>query len=153
MSSVLALSKLYAENRRKFIFKVYPYTRNYDVAEDLVQEAFLKAFDKFSQYKPEKGSLKGWFVKILFSSLWDHMREQKKVPYMMHIDAALEAELSSYDDEADLAALLQTVKNPLHKKILTSKLVFGLSYKEVAGMQGVKEEGVRKIVERFRSNQ
>jgi len=151
--SVMNLSKLYTENRRKFIFKIYPYTRSYDIAEELVQEAFLKAFSKFSQYNPEKGSLKGWFVKILFTSLWDHMREQKKIPYMMHIDTALEAELSSYDEEADLAALLQTIKNPMHKKVLVSKLMFGLSYKEVASTQGVKEESVRKIVERFRSSQ
>lgn len=146
----MTITKLYTENRRRFIFKLYPYTRNYDIAEDLLQDAILKAHIKYEQYDPKKGALKGWFTKILFSCLWDYMREQRKLPQMLDIDIVTDSDLISYEEDTSLVDLLDQVKNPTHKKILCARMLLGCSYGEIAKMSGTTKNSVRKIVQRFR---
>lgn len=146
----MTLAAMYTEHRRRFIFKLYPFTKNYDVAEDLLQEAIIKAFVKYDQYDPQKGAMKGWFTKILFSCLWDYLREQRKPPQILDIDSATEADLSSYTEDKELVTLLEEISNPLHKKMLYAKLVFGYSYGETAEMLNTTKTSVRKTVQRFR---
>lgn len=146
----MKLEKLYRDNRRTFIFKVYPYVRQYDIAEDLVQEAFSTALNKFEQYDKKKGSLKGWFTKILFSVLWNYMREIRKRPQMTNIDYLLDSDLLGYEEEPDLREHLLALKNVSHKKILASHLILGYSPKETASAVKTTEANVRKVVQRFR---
>ena len=146
----MTLEQLYRQHKKSFIFKVYPYTHLYDVSEDLVQEAFTKAYLNLPQYDKKKGALKGWFTKILFSCLWDYMREKKRHPPTFDIESVLESDLLAYEEEPDLQTYLQQVKNPLHKSILIAHLILGCSPQEVSGVLGTTPENVRKTVQRFR---
>jgi RNA polymerase sigma-70 factor (ECF subfamily) len=57
-------------------------------AEDVVQEAFLKAYRGFDSLK-EDGNTKGWMVTVLLNTMRDHIRQRVRTPVV------------SLDDEPD----------------------------------------------------
>jgi len=149
----VTLLELYTQQRRSMVFKVYPYVHNYEVAEDLVQDAFTRAFSIISQYDERRGSIKGWFVKILFSCLWNYKRQQKKQVITYHIDSVSENDLLSYEEEPDIREYLMSVSNPKHRKALVASILLGHTYSEAASIAELSEANVRKVVQRFREKE
>lgn len=146
----MTLEELFRTHRKFFIFKMKRYVHEWGLAEDLVQEAFVKALLCQSQYNAKKGSLKGWFTKILFSHLWSYMRDVKKSPKMCDIDLVSEQDLFSYGEYHNLYNYVTQVANPIHQKVLVGFFVFGYTYKELATMFNLTQSNIRKIVQRFR---
>ncbi len=149
----MILETLYATQRKTFIFKIRPYVRDYDVAEDIVQEAFTRALSKIDQYDPKKGPMKGWFTKILFSCVWSHLRNLKKTPPMYDIDLVLETDLLAYEEEPNLREYIRGVYNIKHRQVLLAYFVLGNTNSEIAAMTGLTQDNVRKIVQRFRDGE
>jgi RNA polymerase sigma-70 factor, ECF subfamily len=52
------------------------YTRDRDTAQDIIQESFIKAFDKLSDFN-FSGSFEGWLRRIVVNSAIDHFRKSK----------------------------------------------------------------------------
>lgn len=147
----MTLAQLY-KDRRKFIFKINPHIRDYNTSEDLVQDAFLKAFEKIGQFDPKKGSLKGWFTKVLFSCVWDYVRSTRKVPAMLDIALVLEHDILAYEPDPELTDIIRDVKNPEHRRVLLAHMVLGYSPKEISQVSGMTQDNVRKIIQRFRED-
>ena len=148
----MTLEELYKQ-RRSLIFKIKPFVKDYDVAEEIVQDAFTRALDRISQYDKRKGPLKGWFTKILFSCVWKHLRELRKQPPMYDIDLVLESDLLAYEEEPNLRHYVSKTVNVRHKQVLLAHFVLGYTYAEVASTLGITQDNVRKIVQRFRDDQ
>lgn len=146
----MTLENLY-KDRKGFIYKIYRYVGTYDIAEDLVQEAFTKALDKFPQYDRNKGALKSWFNSILFSVMWNYKRSLKRTPFTVDIVDYLDSEDFAYYEDTELRDILMEVDNKLHRKVLLSHLVLGYSLEETSSLTGVNVGNARKIVQRFRS--
>lgn len=75
-----------AEAEKEFFFlfaaKVLTICRRYVVddamAKDLMQECFLKIFDKLEQYDTKKGKLEGWIYKISTNVILQQIRPKKR---------------------------------------------------------------------------
>jgi RNA polymerase sigma-70 factor (ECF subfamily) len=50
---------------------------NYEDAQDVCQEAFLKAFRNLEKFDLQK-NFKSWFYSLLYNSCLDHMRKRKR---------------------------------------------------------------------------
>ena len=48
-------------------------------AEDVVQEAFVTAFEHLNDYAPEKASLKTWLYRIAYHKALHHLRRRKRL--------------------------------------------------------------------------
>lgn len=147
------LETLYTQQRRLFVSKVRPYVSSYDVAEDIVQDAFTRAVSCVHQYDKRRGPIKGWFTKILFSCVWKHLRELKKRPPMYDIETVLESDLLAYEVEPDLRDYVKKTHNIKHKQVLLGYFVLGNTYQEIASLLGLTQDNVRKIVSRFREGE
>jgi RNA polymerase sigma-70 factor (ECF subfamily) len=62
------------------------YTRNPADAEDLVQEAFAKAYRAFHQYEPGT-NLRAWLYRILTNTYINTYRRQQRQPTPVSVDA------------------------------------------------------------------
>ncbi len=54
------------------------YTRDKDTAQDMLQDAFIKTFDKIGDFN-FSGSFEGWLRRIVVNTAIDHIRRNKQM--------------------------------------------------------------------------
>ena len=96
----------WAEQYRRHIGKMvgacYRYVADWDLAEDLAQDAFLAAMEKASTFRAF-GSFEGWLKKIAINQALMHLRD---CPEMVEWDENLHSQET--EEEADEQNLSQT---------------------------------------------
>lgn len=110
-------------------------TRIDEVAEDVLQESFVKIYKNIHKYDESKGTLFTWILNICRNSAIDKIRygrEFKNVPFdsldlNISNDTNPEVELAN----SELWALLDKLDNG-HKEVLKLSYYFGYSHKEIS---------------------
>ena len=143
-------------------------TRHQDDAEDLVQEAAVRAFRSFHSFEPGT-NFKAWFFRILTNCYYYRHRRQRHEGPPVEFDETPElylynrtAELGLHQGAADPAqALLNRLDSDQiagalqglpHEYRLVSTLYFieDFSYEEIAGILGIPVGTVRSRLHRGR---
>lgn len=122
--------------------------RNPQDAEDLVQEAYMKAFAAFHQYTPGT-NLKAWLYRILTNTYINAYRKRQREPYQANTDTVEDWQLAqagahdsrglpSAESEAlarlpdsDVKEALQSIPEDFRMAVYYSD-VEGFSYKEIS---------------------
>ncbi len=127
---------------------------NTQEAEDIMQEAFLAAFDKIDDYR-EKVSFGAWLKKIVVNKSLDALRK-KRIEFVdpetqnLNITATDEKEEEpDYDTESIRRALEQLPAG--YRTILTLYLFEGYDHEEIAGILGISNATSRS--QYFRARQ
>lgn len=142
--------------------------RNPADAEDLVQEAYTKAYSAFHQYKPGT-NLKAWLYRILTNTYINLYRKRQREPLrtstdtvedwqmasaMEHSPAGLRsAEVEALDHlpDSDVKAALQAIGEDFRMAVYFVD-VEGFSYKEASEILGVPIGTVMSRLHRGRKN-
>ena len=110
-------------------------------AEDIMQEAFFKAFDKINTYKNEV-SFGAWLKRIVVNTSLDFLKKRKIIA--ISIDEAVgisdNIDESSSDFEPESIEQIRMAMKDLpegYKLILNLVLIEGYSHDEVAEMLGI----------------
>lgn len=126
-------------------------TRNQEDAADMAQEAFIRAYAKLEQYKPEY-SFRSWILRICANHTKNLFRKRvrRRSAEEKHLrNVALEEEATAPDYhrlEDALASLPVKLAAPLRLKHME-----GLSYNEVAGILGIGVSAAKMRVMRARN--
>ena len=118
------------------------YTNNYEEAQDVLQDGFIKVFNKLSKFV-NKGSLEGWVRRIMVNTALDHYRKNKKFQKDVEIDAvSFKLEKQEYIVESinaqDLLKIIQTIPEG-YRIVFNLFAIEGYSHKEIAEQLGVTE--------------
>ena len=118
------------------------YARNTDDAEDILQDAFIKVFNKIGQFKFE-GSFEGWIRKIVVNTAlkkYSLIRYSKELTgYEVNennggnVDAAAYAHLT----EKDLLVLINSLPDG-YRLIFNLYVIEGYQHEEIASMLGIQ---------------
>ncbi len=125
------------------------------VAEDMMQEAFLKAFSKIDTYE-EGGSFGGWLKRITTNHCLDWIR--KKRPYIVDFEEAKEKADTIEDEPSEESELYAEVMKGVEKlpsqQHIVVKLFYieGYAHKEIAEMLEITELASRSLLHRARKN-
>lgn len=129
---------------------------NEDEADDLVQKAAIKAFEKQDKYK--EGNFIGWCVTILYRLFLDDIKKNKSALKGFHI-VELHEELDLIEDEqpdpengkVDIDNVNKTLE-VMNERCRTLLTLFGqgLKYKEIAEKLSVKQGTVMSGLSRCR---
>lgn len=124
------------------------YMHSYEAAEDVMQEAFVKAFKNLSQYKGEV-SFGAWLKKIVINQCLDVLK-------IKQLDV-VSAEDATYDivEEAtwkvDIAAV-DSIKLSIqnlpenYRTVVQLYLVEGYDHSEISGFLGISENTSRSLL-------
>jgi RNA polymerase sigma-70 factor (ECF subfamily) len=127
-------------------------TRNPADAEDLVQEAFTKAFASFHQYRPGT-NLKAWLYRILTNTYINTYRKKQRQPQQAQTDEiedwqlaraeahssvglrSAETEALDHLPDSDVKQALQSIPEDFRMAVYYAD-VEGFAYKEIAEIMG-----------------
>lgn len=133
----------------------YRIVRSREDAEDIIQECFIKAFQKMHQIK-EEVSLGAWLKRIVINSSLDRVRKKKKETWIEET-RVLDSEPEESEMEAYSEVSVEHIKecmNQLKEKyriILVLYMVEDYNHREIGELLNIKESTVRNQYRRGKS--
>lgn len=130
------------------------YCRTRAEAEEVLQEGFIKIFDRLRQFR-EKGSFEAWMRTIMIHTALTHLRLTKKYTAEMDVTEKVDLFLADTDplrklEGKDLMALIKTLPEP-QQTILNLFSVDGYPHAEIAGMLQISEASSRVLLHRAKA--
>jgi RNA polymerase sigma factor (sigma-70 family) len=130
------------------------YLRNSQEAEDVLQDGFVKVFQKIVDFKME-GSLEGWIRRIVVNTALDTIRKNKKLLDDVQIEE-VQYKVSFTDhqfDGMDLAQLMRLIDGMPdgYRIVFNMFAIEGYSHKEIADTLGVTENTSKSQYSRARA--
>lgn len=124
------------------------YARDRDSAEEMLQEGFIKVFDKLEGFD-YKGSFEGWMRRIIANTSIDQLRKGKKDPILTDNDEDFKLgaenpivekeEIQALEFRAELA--MEAIQNlsPAYRAVFNLYVMEEYTHKEIAEILGISE--------------
>ncbi|MCL2367888.1 MAG: sigma-70 family RNA polymerase sigma factor [Oscillospiraceae bacterium] len=161
-----AFEILVRTNQRKVYNLCLRMTGSQEDAEDLAQEAFLRAYQNLASYKGES-AFSAWLYRLTSNVCIDHLRRERKrdkgsLTYLDEAGTVQEIEvpderftpegtLERRQVQESIQKGLDTL-TPEHRNILVLREVGGLSYDEIAASLGLSAGTVKSRISRARQS-
>lgn len=117
------------------------YCQNQEDARDVLQEAFLKVFEKIAQYD-EKRSFLNWMKRIVINTAIDRYRQDVRSPTMHDehqlLNAPVDSAALSDLGEEDLIKCIQRLPSG-YRTVFNMYVIEGYSHKEIGERLGIAE--------------
>lgn len=137
-----AYKKFYDLFAKRMMGVCLRYTTNADEAQDILQDGFIKVFNKLPEFV-NKGSLDGWVRRIMVNTALDQYRKNKKYQKDIEIDT-YSYKLEDQDfiiesiNATDLLKIIQTIPEG-YRVVFNLFAIEGYTHKEIADELGVTE--------------
>ncbi|MFI5204915.1 MAG: RNA polymerase sigma factor [Flavobacteriales bacterium] len=137
-----AQARLYNTYARKMMGVCLRYAGNRDEAQDILQDGFVKVFEKLSTFQGQ-GSFEGWIRRIIVNTALDQYRKNKQRATELDIDEVGWSVESGSDTASmvhaeELLKILQKI--PVGYRVVFNLFAIeGYSHKEIAEQLGVSE--------------
>ena len=128
------------------------YAGNYDDAQDILQDGFLKVFEKIDQFG-FKGAFEGWIRKIMVNTALERFRTNYQVininDNLKEVDHEISGDFTSDIDARELIRFVQEL-SPRYRIVFNLYAIEGYSHKEIADMLGITEGTSKSNLSRAR---
>ena len=142
-----AFRELYDKYASPMLGVCFRYSKNRDDAEDILQEGFIKVFQKIDKYKGI-GSFEGWIRRIMVNTAINHYKANLKYAY--HEEFTDRNKIGTVNNEAEKYFVEESVsKNEImgivqklpdgYRLVFNMYVIDGLTHKEIALDLGVSE--------------
>jgi len=104
-------------------------------AEDIAQEAFVKAYYQLSKFDVEKGRFSTWLYKIATNLALDDLRKNKRKAVVEDIELQAAATMPVYleeDDKRTIRDAITTLEPPKYGDVIKAYFWDGKSYDAIA---------------------
>lgn len=131
---------------RKYAKKMYgiclSYVNERNLAQDVLQESFIKVFEKIKDFKSES-SLEGWIRRIITNTAIDHLRGKKRIQNYISGNVKITEDLNETNGYINLKTqdiLKQVSRLPDGARIVFNlHAVEGYTHKEIAKKLNITE--------------
>ncbi len=149
-----AQRELYQRFASKMMGVAMRYANSPEEAQDVLQDAFIKVFERIKSFKKE-GSLEGWIRRVVVNTALDSIRKHKKEKYNV---ALAEAEYLASDKDFiienmsanELLQLLRTIPQG-YRTVFNLYAIEGYSHKEIAEQLNISENTSKSQFSRAKS--
>lgn len=143
-----AFRELYDKYASPMLGVCYRYSKNRDDAEDILQEGFIKVFQKINNYKGT-GSFEGWLRRIMVNTAINHYKANLKYAFQEEFSDNTK-NMRSVNNESESLFIEESVSKKEIMSIVQNlpdgyRMVFnmytldGMTHKEIAQDLGVSE--------------
>lgn len=149
-NDIKAQSEIYQLYASKLFALCLKYSRNYQEAQDNLQNGFITIFNKIDQFK-FKGSFEGWLKRIVINTVMQTYR-QKNVLNLITEEIPEEVEIEVEEEDLSLDYLLGKVQElpTKYRMVFNMYVLDGYSHKEIAGMLEISEGTSKSNLSRAR---
>ncbi|MDA8021162.1 MAG: sigma-70 family RNA polymerase sigma factor [Thermoanaerobaculia bacterium] len=160
-----AFSYLVERYQRPVLSLIYRMVHDPVLAEDLAQEAFVRAYQRLDRYQPGR-KFSSWLFKVAHNRTIDHLRRKKPVEVDLEAQAdggeskweVLEADedASSPERHFEMGETARTIGRALadlrdnYREVLVLRFEHELSYQEIADVTGASLSSVKVLLHRAR---
>jgi RNA polymerase sigma-70 factor, ECF subfamily len=136
------VTRLYRENGAFVLSYVTRLLQDRHLAEDVVQETMLRAWQHCAEFSEQKGSVRGWLIKVAHNVALDKIRMRQSRPAEVAEGAAPEPPVA---DHADTVVTALQVRNalarlsPQHRAVIEEIYLNGHTAREAAARLGIPE--------------
>ncbi len=143
----------------------YRYAKDSDEAQDMVQNGFIKVFNKLDVYNFD-GSLEGWIRRIMVNTAIDQIRKNKRDPFLIEDDERIQnieedVPFSGDEDEfysklkAETAIKAISGLSPAYRMVFNMYVIEGYTHKEIAEYleisEGTSKSNLAKAKQKLRA--
>jgi len=136
------VARLYADSGPAVLSYVTSLLGDRYLAEDVVQETMLRAWRHCGQLSEEKGSVRGWLMRVAHNIAMDKLRMRRCRPTEVAESAAPELAVSDHAEAVVTAVYVRTALGRLparHRAVLEQVYLNGLTAAEAAVVLGIPE--------------
>lgn len=141
--------QLLLENRREFLNFLERRLGRRDLAEDILQDAFARGFEKLDTLRDGEAVM-AWFYRVLRNAIIDHYRRKKSADHALsrfaqELERSEDAPESIHGEVCRCVARLAETLKPEYAEALRRIELDGLSVRGFAAEQGISQSnaGVR----------
>lgn len=135
-----ALRRIFDQESGRLVSIAQRIVRRRDLAEEVVQESFIRIWTHAHQYQPDRGSARGWIYAIVRNRALNLLRDGKREHSVEEVESFRESEETDeimiawhkLDRNARLYECLGALEEPKRNGILLA-YVGGYSHGEIAG--------------------
>jgi RNA polymerase sigma factor (sigma-70 family) len=131
--------KLYKMFSNRMFGLCLQYASNYDDACDILQDGFIKVFQKLEQFSG-RGSFEGWIRRIMINTALERYRSQLYLyPLTEQVSTREEAKNEEIFEKMSADDLLKLVQElpPRYRMVFNLYAIEGYPHKEIAEMMGI----------------
>ncbi|WP_462264873.1 RNA polymerase sigma factor [Mucilaginibacter sp.] len=145
---------LYKQYASKMLGVCLRYATDKMEAEDMMQNGFIRVFQKISDYRGE-GAFEGWVRRIMVHSSIEYYRKHHKMMQVVDItesgyDEGVSAIAPANLSARDLMNLIQQL-SPGYRMVFNMYAIEGYSHKEIAETMGISEGASKSQLSRART--
>ncbi|AUP80957.1 RNA polymerase sigma factor [Flavivirga eckloniae] len=128
-----------------------------DVAEELVQETFIKLWEHIESISNDKRSIESYLIKVLKNKIIDNYRKSQTKEKHINLYKLNTEFITDIDDKWELQKTIDTIYASLQPKtseIFKLSRFKGLTYQEIASLKNISvktvESHISKALQAFR---
>lgn len=137
-----AQKRLYELYTRKMFGVCLRYASDKSMAEDFLQEGFIRVFTKLGSYKSQ-GSFEGWIRRIMVNTSLEMLRKRDILRYSIELDTSLPSSDADegVPEQVDPAVLMAHIREmpPGYRAVFNLFAVEEISHREISQLLGISE--------------
>lgn len=127
------------------------FVQDRDVAEDIAQEAFVRAFYSINKFDQSKGAFSTWLYTIATNKAKDYLRRSRKTMPLLDYDIAAESGVISQGEAEEIRRIVARLQPPEYATVIQKYYWEGKRYEAIAQELNVPLSTVKAWIRRAKA--
>ncbi len=141
---------LYQTHKDRLMSVIYRYANDIGLAQDLLQETFIKIFANLKSFDLEKGTFKSWSSRIAVNEYLQHKRKRNELTFEENLPELIsdsESTMIAKLTVEELKVIIEKMPEK-HRMILNLFYFESYSHEEISKLLGIKKSSSRAQLSR-----
>lgn len=142
---------IFDKNSKKIFHLCYGYTGDADIANDLLQETFLKVWQNLDKFR-NKSLISTWIYRIAVNTCLTYLRTEKRQAKDELTENIIETHGEETSEKNEQIALLYKSISKLEEndRLIITMVLDEMPYPEIAAVSGISEGNLRVRIHRIK---